>query len=305
MDVRYIAQRMRLEDRLVNLGFALFLVFVAIITFYPFGHTLAVSFNDSIDTIRGGLTVIPRDFTTAAYGRLLRNMTLYRAAGISVLRTSVGVLLSTTATIMVAYALSRREFMLRRLISFMIIVTMYVSGGLIPQYFLYRSLKLLNNFWVYILPSLATAFNIIIVRTYIRQQPDSFVESAKIDGAGDFRIIFSIVMPIILPVIAVVVLFVAVHHWNSWIDTYIFASRNDALSTLQFELQKRIQSAMSMVTQVGETSQEALADAENALVLPEAVRAAMTMITVVPIVLVYPFVQRYFVTGLIVGGLKG
>jgi putative aldouronate transport system permease protein len=177
---------------------------------------------------------------------------------------------------------------------------------LIPQYFLYRSLGLLNNFWVYILPHLATAFNVIIVRTYIRSQPDSFIESARIDGAGEFTIIFRIVMPLIIPVIAVVILFIAVFHWNSWFDTYIFASRNDSLSTLQFELQKRLTSAMALMEQGRLSSGQAVAQMQDTsrMTTPEAVRAAMTMITTVPIILVYPFLQRYFVAGLVIGGLK-
>jgi putative aldouronate transport system permease protein len=306
-NMKYWVSRLRVEDRIISLIIGIFLLFVGFITVYPFLHTLAISLNDSIDTVRGGITLFPRDFTTAAYERLLRNnVRLGNAAVMSVLRTVVGVSMATLSTILIAYALSRKEFILRRIISFMVILTMYVSGGLIPNYFLFRSLGLLNNFWVYILPHLAAAFNIIIVRTFIKQQPDSFIESARIDGANEFRIIFQIVMPIILPAIAVTILFIAVFHWNSWVDTYIYASRNVNLSTLQFELQKRLQSAMSIAAQDAQSAQEALSDAEakSEIVTPEAVRAAMTMVTFLPIVMIYPFLQRYFVSGLMVGGLK-
>jgi putative aldouronate transport system permease protein len=302
---KYWIARLRVEDRIINGIITLYLLFIGFITVYPFLHTLAISLNDSIDTIRGGITLFPRDFTTAAYERLLRsNERLGQAAVVSVVRTAVGVSFATISTVLIAYALSRKEFILRRIISFMVVLTMYVSGGLIPNYFLFRSLGLLNNFWVYILPHLAVAFNIIIVRTFIKQQPDSFIESARIDGANEFRIIFQIVMPIILPAIAVTILFIAVFHWNSWIDTYIYASRNENLSTLQFELQKRLQSAMSIASQDAQSAQEAIQDAESEIVTPESVRSAMTMLTFLPIVLVYPFLQRYFVSGLLIGGLK-
>jgi putative aldouronate transport system permease protein len=302
----YWASRLKLEDRFFDLIIYTIVVFVAIITVYPFLNVLAVSFNDSIDTVRGGITIWPRRFTVHNYERLLQNLNLIGAAAMSVLRTVVGATLTTISTILVGYALSRREFVLRKLITTLLVITMYISGGLIPQYMLYRSLGLLNNFWVYILPTLAQAFNIIIVRTFIRSQPDSFVESGRLDGANEFRIIFSIVLPLIMPVVAVVVLFVSVNQWNSWVDTYIFASRNEALTTLQFELQKRIASAMQSMRQVQESSQEAIRDAElgGTVVLPRSVRAAMTMMTVFPIVMVYPFLQRFFVSGIIIGGLK-
>ncbi len=304
-NVKYWFSRLKMADKIFGFFIAFFLLFVGFITLYPFMHTLAISLNDSIDTVRGGVTLFPRKFTISAYEHLLQdNKQILSAAGMSVLRTVVGVCFSTFTTVLIAYALSRREFLLRRLISFMVILTLYVQGGLIPNYFLFRNIGLLNTFWVYVVPHLAAAFNIIIVRTYIRQQPDSFIESAKIDGANEFRIIFQIVFPLILPVIAVTILFIAVFQWNSWIDTYIYASRRDYLSTLQFELQKRIASAMQMIQDRTMSSQEALENAERTLVLPDSIRAAMTMITILPIVMVYPFLQRYFVSGLVVGGLK-
>ncbi len=305
----YWASRLKIEDRVFDTIIFVVLAFVGVITAYPFLNVLAVSLNESIDTVRGGITIWPRKFTLHNYERLMQNLSLWSAAGMSVLRTAVGASLSTVSTILVAYALSRREFPLRKLISVMLVITMYVSGGLIPQYMLYRAIGLLNNFWVYVLPTMAQAFNIIIVRTYIRSQPDSFVESGRLDGANEFRIIFSIVVPLIMPVIAVVVLFVSVFQWNSWLDTYIFNARAEHLTTLQYELQKRISSAMQSMTQgLGQSSQQVIAEqaqeGTRTVVLPRSVRAAMTMVTVIPIVLVYPFLQRFFVSGILVGGLK-
>lgn len=305
----YWASRLKLEDKIFDTIVFLILLFVGVVTAYPFLNVLAVSLNESIDTVRGGIGIFPRKLTIHNYERLLQNLELWTATRVSVLRTVIGATLSTSVTVLVAYALSRPEFPLRRLISTMLVITMYVSGGLIPQYMLYRALGLLGNFWVYIFPTMAQAFNIIIVRTYIRSQPDSFVESARLDGANEFRIIFSIVIPLIMPVVAVVILFVSVFQWNAWLDTYIFNPRAEHLTTLQYELQKRITSAMqSMAQGIDQSSQQVINEQADEMtrtvVLPRSVRAAMTMVTVIPIVMVYPFLQRFFVSGILVGGLK-
>jgi putative aldouronate transport system permease protein len=296
--------RHQIGDKVFSFFVILFLLTVLVTTIYPFLHIVALSFNDAIDTIRGGITIFPRDFTTATYRRLLSNPQIFSAAVMSVLRTATGVLCSSITTIMVAYTLSRKEFVIRKFLTVVMILTMYIAGGLIPQYFLYRSLGLLNNFLVYILPTLISPFHVIIIRTYIKSQPDSFVESGRLDGASELQIIFRIVMPLILPVTATVILFIAVFQWNSWFDTYIFANRNEALSTLQYELQKRLTSAMALVRESADGGRFSSGQDVPQPSTPESIRAAMTVVTTLPIVMVYPFLQRFFVSGLVVGGLK-
>lgn len=195
---------------------------------------------------------------------------------------------------------------LRPLITILIVMTMYVNAGMIPNYFLIRKLGLTNSFWVYIIPGMVSAFNVIIIRTYITSLPESLVESAKIDGAGHFTIYWKIILPLSLPVLATVTLFAAVGAWNSWFDNYIYNARNTELTTLQYELMKLINSTQSLSQSssakhgVGVTEETA-----SGMITPKTIRAAITIVASLPILMVYPFLQRYFVTGLTIGSVKG
>jgi putative aldouronate transport system permease protein len=180
---------------------------------------------------------------------------------------------------------------------------MYIDGGLVPTYFLMRSLKLTNSFWVYVLPGLVSAFNLIVIRTYIAGLSESYVESARIDGAGEFTIFLRIILPLCKPVLATIALFIAVDNWNAWFDTFLYNSANAQLSTLQYELMKVLQSANTMSGSLLQALSRAAAGTTNT-VTPRAIRATMTIIVSVPIVAVYPFLQRYFVHGLTLGGIK-
>ena len=177
---------------------------------------------------------------------------------------------------------------------------MYVNGGMIPNYILIKELGLLNNFLVYILPGLVSAFNMIVIRTYINGLPESLIESAKIDGAGELRIFMQIILPLCKPVLATVALFIAVGQWNSWFDAMLYASGNPKLTTLQYELMKLLSSSTQ---QGGAGTAEMVKNAGN-LVTPKSLRAAITIVTAFPIVCLYPFLQKYFVSGLTIGGVK-
>ncbi|NLY91341.1 MAG: carbohydrate ABC transporter permease [Firmicutes bacterium] len=298
-------RRMRLTKEDIILDFVVYttLIFLVIITLYPFLNTLAVSFNDALDSSKGGIYLWPRKFTLYNYRSLLNRNQVYHASLISVLRTVLSTLFCTFSTAMVAYALSRKEFVLRKIFSFIYVLTMYIDGGLIPTYFLMRSLKLTNNFWVYVLPGLVTAFNLIVIRTYINGLPESLIESARVDGAGEFTIFTRIVLPLCKPVLATIALFVAVANWNSWFDTFLYNSSNAKLSTLQYELMKVLQTANSMTGSLEQALAQAATGTTNTIT-PRAVRATMTVIVTVPIAVVYPFLQKYFVHGLTLGGIK-
>lgn len=281
------------------------LVAVCVITLYPFVNTLAISFNDPLDTIRGGIGLIPREFSTMNYQDILKNEFMGIAFRNSVARTVIAAVVQTFCTAMVAYALSRRNFVLRIPIALIYVITMYIDGGLIPTYFLFRNLGLINNFHVYWLPGLTTAWNMLIIRTYIRGLPESLVESAKMEGASDFWIFMRIIMPLAIPVLATIALFTSVWHWNYWFDTFIFASGRIELTTLQYELMKKIQSANAAMANTSMSSvYSSVRTTSGTQVTPQSLRAAMTIIVSVPIILVYPFLQRYFVTGLTIGGVK-
>lgn len=279
----------------------IFMVAFVIVTLYPILNTLAISFNDGIDTVRGGIYLWPRELTIKNYQTVFNNQNLIQGSFISVSRTVIGTVLHVFLTAMLAYILSRKEFLFKKQLSIFYVLTMYVSGGMIPVYVLMKNLHLTNNFLVYILPGLLSAFNMIVIRTFINGLPDSLVESAKIDGAGEFRIFIQIVLPLCKPVLATVALFVAVDQWNAWFDAMLYNSQNINLTTLQYELMKLLSSSMQQGSGSG-----AIDAAKNAgsMVTPKSIRAAATIVTALPIICLYPFLQRYFVSGLTIGGVK-
>lgn len=294
-----------MEDFLFDSFTKLILIILAVVTLYPFWNTVVVSFNDATDTIRGGLTFWPRKVNLQNYKAVFASGTIYRAFLVSVSRVILSTMGNIFLTSMLAYALSRKEYVLRKQLTFVLILSMYVSAGLIPYYFLIRSLGLINSFWVYVVPGLVNAFNFIVIRTYMGTIPDSLTESARIDGAGDFKIFIRIVFPLITPVLATVALFVAVGNWNAWFDTMIFASGRQDLSTLQYELMKFLASSQNQARSAADVGAMGMAkDYAASIVTPASIRAAITVVAAAPILVVYPFLQRYFVIGLTVGGVK-
>ncbi|MCK8486422.1 carbohydrate ABC transporter permease [Paenibacillus sp. MBLB2552] len=297
--------RSRIEPILFNTINTIFMIFLVIVTLYPFLNTIVVSLNAGNDTIRGGIYLWPREFTLQNYKAVFVSGTIYDAFLISVARTVLSTILNIFLTTMLAYTLSRREYVFRKPITTIFVLTMYFNAGLIPGYFLMKDLHLLNNFLVYVLPSMISAFNLIVIRTYIGTIPESLVESARIDGAGDFKIFWTIIFPLCKPVLATIALFVAVGAWNSWFDAFIYTSSRQELSTLQYELMKLLSSSMNansnpaVAAGVGMTQ-----DTAAARVTPLSIRAAVTVVASVPILLVYPFMQKYFVVGLNVGSVK-
>jgi putative aldouronate transport system permease protein len=291
---------MRKKIKAFDVTLLIIMMAIAIVTIYPFLNVLAISLNDASDTVKGGIHILPRIFTLENYKEIFKNSdNLGTGLFISVARTVVGTATGVIASAMVAYTISRREFVFNKAITILFVLTMYVSGGLIPEYMLTRNLGLVNNFAVYILPGLISAFNVIVIRSFIDGLPQALNESAMIDGANDFTIFIKIILPLCLPVIATVALFIAVSQWNSWFDTYLYASSNESLTTLQYELMKVMGNATGNA-KVDGTNVIMQAAATN----PESIKMAITMVATVPILLVYPFVQKYFVTGMTLGAVK-
>ncbi|MCS7202030.1 MAG: carbohydrate ABC transporter permease [Dictyoglomus sp.] len=277
------------------------MVLLVVVTIYPFLYVLAVSLNDPFDAIKGGITIFPRVFTLDNYREIFNYPLIGQAALISTLRTVIGTIVSVVSTAMVAYVLSRRDFFANKFVTILFLITMYVGGGLVPEYLLIRSLGLMNKFLVYILPGLLNPFNIILVRAYIDQLPMELQESAMIDGANDITIFFKVVFPLCLPVLATIALFIAVGHWNSWFDTYLYCGGNKALTTLQYELQKILANAAASST----IDYYSILDPMKTMrVTPQSLRMAMTIITTLPIIFVYPFLQKYFIKGMTLGAIK-
>ena len=280
------------------------LCLIMIITLYPVLNTVAYSFNDGMDAVKGGITIWPRVWSTDSYVSLIKDPAIYKAFGISVSKTVLTTVLNLFLTSMMAYALSRREYVLRKFITTLLVLTMYVNAGLIPNYLLVsKTLGLKNTFWVYIIPSLFQCFNMIVIRTYIGGLPDALVESGKIDGAGDLRCFFQIILPLCLPVLATVALFIAVGAWNSWFDTYLYNGSKKDLYSLQYLLKAKLATTQNQAN-AAQTSADALA-AQASKVAPITVRSAITVVSALPILVVYPFLQKYFVTGMALGSVKG
>lgn len=289
-----------LADIIFNTFNAIFMILLVIVTLYPFLNTIAIALNNATDTLKGGIYILPREWTLFNFESIFATGNIYHAFFISVSRTVLSATLNIFLTTMLAYTLSRKEYVFRKFITVVFVMTMYFNAGLIPGYFLIRDIGLMNNFLVYIIPGMVGAFNLIVIRTFIKGLPDSLIEASKIDGAGEFRIFIQVIFPLCKPVLAVVGLFVAVGSWNTWFDTFLYCSSKQNLSTLQYELMKLL--ATSMQTSATAVSQ--FSKHSDDTVTPQSIRAAITIVTAVPILLVYPFLQKYFVVGLNVGSVK-
>lgn len=302
-------KKIYLEPVVFNVVNFTLLALLSAVMLYPMLNTLAISFNDGLDTVRGGIYLWPRIFTLKNYDVVLRMHTIYSAFHISVIKTIITVATNLALTSMLAYTLSRRNYVFVKPITIIFVLTMYFNAGMIPTYILYKDLHLINTFTVYWLPNMISAFNLVVMRTYIRSLPESLIESAKIDGASEFIVFARIILPLCLPTLATIALFVAVGSWNSWFDSFLYNSAKQELSTLQYELQKLLASAMMAGQTGGGSAVGAGAEASSvaggaAVVTSQALRAAITVVVSVPILLVYPFLQRYFVHGLTIGGVK-
>ena len=275
----------------------IFMCFIVFITFYPFYYVIIASFNEPLDLLKGPIYLLPRKFSLINYRYILQDRGILQAALITVSRTVIGSLSSVLFTAAFAYGISKKWLLGRQFFIMMALITMYVSGGLIPTYLVIAHLlKLRGNFLVFILPNLFSAFNAFIMSSFFRKDISSEIEeSAKIDGANDLLIFFRIVLPLSKPLLATMLLFNGVWHWNSWFDALLYGGRK--LETLSLYLVRAIQSA-SATGQAGSFISTLGLNTYS-------VRLATMVIITFPIVIIYPFLQRYFVKGLTIGALKG
>ena len=281
------------------------LVILMFVTLYPVINTVAISLNDGTDALKGGIGLWPRVFSTKSYVSILQDPAVYQAAWISASKTVITTVLNLFWTGMLAYTLTRKEYVLRKFITTVMVLTMYVNAGLIPNYLLItKTLHLQKSYWVYIIPTMFSCFNMIVLRTYIAGLPEALVESARIDGAGDIRIYWQIIFPLCKPVLATVALFVAVGSWNSWFDTHLYNASKANLHSLQYLLKMKLATA-NQSANAANASVEALTSSAASKTTPVTIRCAITVVSTVPILVVYPFLQKYFVTGMVLGSVKG
>ncbi len=282
-------------DRIL-IGIMLLICFICL---YPVWYTIVISFNDATDALRGHIYFWPRKWSIESYRTVFQDKTIMRAFFITVLRTVIGTVTSVFFTAMVGYAFSKKHIMGHKVYMILGTITMFFSGGLIPTFIILKNLGLYNNFLVYILPSLFGFYNMIIFMTYFRDMPAGLEESAKLDGCNDMVIFVRIILPLSMPVVATIALFNGVGHWNDYFTGVMYIN-NAALQPIQTYLYRIVASASASKSVVampaGFTAQQ---------VSSTSVRLATMVVTTFPIMCVYPFLQKYFVKGFMVGSIKG
>jgi putative aldouronate transport system permease protein len=287
------------EDKVVNSVVIVISIIALFAAFYPIYYLLIYSLNDPVDAASGKLYLYPRQFTLANYGVVFKDPQLLHSFLITIARTLIGTITGVLFTAIAAYALSKERLMFRKFYSLFGLITMYISGGLIPTYLLLRNIHLLNSFWVYIIPSLFNIYNALLLMAFFREMPAELEESAKVDGGGDFYIFLRIILPLSKPVLATVSLFVAVNHWNDWFSSAYFVS-NQQLWTLPTII-VRMLSDTTIVDKMQNLPPNMRVDPLSTLL---AIKYATLIVTVIPITIVYPFIQKYFVQGMMVGAIK-
>lgn len=274
---------------------------VAVVFFacaYPFFFSVVLSFNNGLDAARGGIYFWPRKWTMENYQNFFSDDVWIKGIGLSAVRTLIGTVITTLFTALVAYGLSFRHLKLRKLYIAIIVFCMYFNGGLIPYYMVLKQLSLLNNFLVYIIPQALNLFYVIVAISFFQQIPQELYESAKLDGAGELRTMTSIIFPLSLPLLATIAIFSGVAHWSAWFDSAFFV-QDSKLRTLGYLLVDVINKSTSNSMSAGSSAQA------TSSVTPLAIQATAMVIAVAPIMAIYPFMQRYFITGLTVGSVKG
>lgn len=294
-----IAKRKTASDVIFEIVNILLLLLCCVIVIYPIYYMLIVSLSDGYAVIRGEVKLLPVGLNFTSYQAVLANPDIPRSYWNTVVYTTVGTLIAVTMTACCAYPLSRKKFFGRNLFTFMIIFTMFFDAGMISNFMVIDSLKLLNTIWAIVLPGAISAWNMVLMRTFFQQLPEELYESAYLDGANDLIVFIKVVIPLSIPTIATMILFYAVGHWNSWFSALIY---------LDDKAFYPVQLIMRNIVLSGETT--AMSSSASALtgdmgMITTNIKYAVVFITMLPILCVYPFVQKHFVKGVMVGALKG
>ena len=286
------------EDRIINIVTSVLCILVLIVTVYPVYYCLIYSFNDGKDAAKQAIYFWPRKFSLENYKIVFQNKAIYQAFLMTMLRSIVGTVLAVFCMAMAGYALSKDNLKGRKVYMIMGVITLYFSAGVVQSYLLYREMRLLDSFWVYILPNIFQFYYIILFISFFRELPAALEESAQMDGAGYFTILFKIIIPLSTPVIATVSLFVGVWHWNDWFHPAFFI-QNESLMTLPAVLMR----AMSLA-EAQQTLQKMIAVPSQSSTTMESVRYAMLIVSILPVTIIYPFVQKFFLKGMMLGAVK-
>ena len=296
--------RVGLGERIFDVVNNLILLLIALSMLYPFVSVLAISLNDPNDSQLGGIWLYPRVLSLESYKIIFSDPSLLQALWISVSRTVLGTVLTVFGCSMFAYVFTRNEFVLYKpLKGFFFFAMFFGGGGLIPTYLLYLNLGLYDNFLVYIIPTIINLWYVTLFRTYFRSIPGELLEAARIDGAGEFAIYWRVLLPVSKPIIATITLFSAVAQWNSYRDTlYYTVDKN--LRSLQYIVMEIIKKAEGS-QMIDRAEMFEIFHGDASMADPVSLRMAITICTVVPIVMVYPFLQKHFMKGMMIGSMKG
>lgn len=283
----------------------LLMLLITFICIYPFWYIIIYSFSEPGLVDVNPPVFLPRGFSFSNYRDIFELQGFFHALLISVLRTVLGTAGAVLSCSFLGYLFTKNEMPARKWVYRFLILTMYVNGGMISTFIVIKSYGLLNNFWVYILPMLISAYNIVLIKTYVEQLPQSLEESARLDGAGYVRVFTAIILPLSKPIIATVAVFVAVGQWNSWFDNHIYTRGTGSLTTLQYLLYNYLNEAQRLAEQIKNSVNSGGISQMVSTISSKGVRMTITVLASLPIFLVYPFMQKYFVKGIMVGAVKG
>lgn len=285
-------------------GYRVFQVFNVIILIlicwaclYPFLNTFATSLSSNSAVLRGEVGILPKGWDMEAYKRIVKDVDFYIGYKNTIIYTLVGTLLSLIMTVAAAYPLARRGLVGKKYIMFLFVFTMYFGGGMIPSFLLIKNLHLMNTIWAIVLPGSLSVYNMLIMRTFFYGIPESLTEAAKIDGIGDFGLLMKIIMPLSKPILATMTLFYAVGYWNDWFSALIYMS-----DSTKHPVTLYLRSIVMGLTKQAMSGNISGTDAAD--VASKTVQGATVMLVTIPILCIYPFVQKYFVTGVMLGSVK-
>ena len=291
-------KRASASERIFNICNVTLLILFAVICIYPFYYMLIYSVSNPVKA--GSITLLPVGLTLENYVKVFSLSGFGRASIVSVLRTLIGTSVTVMCCGFFGYLVTKQKMIGRKFIYRLLVVTMYVDGGLIPTYLVLNAYGLTNNYWVYILPTALSAYNVMLIKTFTEQIPGALEESARIDGAGTVRCWWSVILPLSKPILATIAVFAAVGQWNAWFDAHIYITKSKMWS-LQYILYRYLQ----QVQELASAMEEASAEMQAIQITPATVRMTITAVVTLPILFVYPFMQRYFMKGMLLGAVKG
>lgn len=288
------------QNRMIDAAIVICLIIVVILSIYPLYYVVIASLTHaSVLNVRP-IYLLPREITFANYQIIFNTLNLLSPLLVSLARTVLGVLVTVLCSSMVGYVLSHRELKGSKFWVPFFVFTMYFNAGIIPTFLLMDGLRLTNSFWVYILPSVISVYEMILVKAYVQSIPASMEESAKIDGANEVQVFCWLMLPLMLPILATIAIFIGVTQWNAWYDTYLYNYNTRSLWTLQMHLKDMLDQASSIRV----TSTMDALKMSNRQATPLTLRLSITVVTTLPIVVIYPFFQRYFISGIMLGAVK-